>query len=439
MEMPVFKAISENALPAMAAMFMMLLYNLADTLFIGQTHDPYQVAAISLCTPIFMLCVSFGTVFGIGGTSLISRMLGERNAQKAKNVCSFCFWGGIASGLVLTIIILLFSNSLLHMMGVSDLSFAYAKNYLMIVSFCCPFSVIANSYNTILRSEGKPREAMGGQLLGNLINLVLDPIFISFFNMGIVGAAIATVIGNVFGALFYIRFFAAGESSLSIRLKDFAMNDGIASGVLSIGIPAALGSLLMSASQIVANKQLIGYGDLAVAGYGVAGKLCMITGTFCIGLGQGVQPLLGYCVGSKNKNRFKSFITSSLVAALGLGIGMTAIVLIFRKQIVFAFLQNPQAFDYAVNFTTIMLSTGFLFGIFYVLVSILQAMGKGLASLIVNISRQGLVFIPALFVLKAIIGINGIVWAQPVADVISIMIAGVICLTSVRGFLQKKN
>ena len=234
----------------------------------------------------------------------------------------------------------------------------------------------------------------------------------------------------------YIRYFAAGKSSLSIRLKDFAMNEGIASGVLAIGIPAAFGSLLMSASQIVANKQLTGYGDLAVAGYGVAGKLSMITGTFCIGLGQGVQPLLGYCVGSKNKARFKSFITSSLIIALGLGLGLTGIVLIFRKQIVLAFLQDPQASAYAITFTTIMLSTGFLFGVFYVLVSILQAMGKGLASLIVNISRQGLIFIPALFVLKAIIGINGIVWAQPAADVISVLIAAAICFAAVRVFLQ---
>lgn len=438
MEIPVLKAISENALPAMAAMIMVLLYNLADTFFIGKTNDPYQVAAISLCTPIFMLCVSFGTVFGIGGTSLISRMLGEGKNEKARNVCSFCFWGGAASGLALTVCILLLSKGFLTVMGAGEQSFAYARDYLLIVSLCCPFAVVANTYNNILRSEGRSKEAMGGQLLGNLLNMVLDPIFISVFKMGITGAAIATVIGNVFGALFYIRYFVAGKSTLSIRLKDFATKEGIASGVFAIGIPAALGSLLMSLSQIIANKQMVGYSDLAVAGYGVSGKIIMITGAFCVGLGQGVQPLLGFCVGSKNKKRFREFVVASLICALILAIALSAVVLIFRKPIVLAFLKDPQAAAYATTFTTILLSTGFLFGVFYVLASILQAMGKGLASLIVNVSRQGLVFIPALFILKAVLGINGIVWAQPVADVLSVLLASVICFRAARGFLRSE-
>lgn len=438
-EMPVFKAILENAVPAMAAMLMVLIYNLADTFFIGRTNDPYQVAAISLCTPIFLICISLGTIFGVGGTSLISRMLGEGKSEKAKKISSFCFYGGIVSGLLLTAIILLFSEKLLTMMGATGKSFAFGKEYLLIVALCCPFSVIANSYNNILRAEGKSKEAMGGQLLGNLVNIILDPIFISFFGMGIVGAAIATVIGNVLGALYYIRYFFTQDSILSIRLKDFSMGDKIATGVLAIGVPAALGSFLMSASQIVANTLIMEYGDFAVAGYGVAGKINMIAGTFCIGLGMGIQPLMGFCVGSKNKKRFKELFTASLLFALVLGGGLTLFTLLLRKQIVLAFLQETQTVNYAITFITILLSTGPLFGIFYVLSSTLQAMGKGMESLIVNLSRQGLIFIPALFILNPILGVNGLIWAQPVADVLSVLFAGAICIMAVKAFMKAEE
>ncbi len=436
-EMPVYRAIMENALPAIAAMIMVLIYNLADTFFIGRTNDPYQVAAISLCSPIFMLCVSLGTIFGIGGTSLISRVLGEGNSRKAKQICSFCFYGGIAGGLLLSAAIFLFSTPLLHLMGAKELSFDYAREYLLIIALSCPFSVVSNSYNNILRSEGRSREAMGGQILGNLVNIILDPIFISGLNMGITGAAVATVIGNVCGAVYYLIYFLRGKSALSIRIRDFSARNGIAAGVFSIGVSAALGSFLMSTSQIVANQQMMQYGDLAVAGYGVAGKINMIVGAVCVGLGQGVQPLIGFCVGSGNRKRFRELVSASLVIALGAGLLMTVAVLVLRKPIVAAFLQEPQASGYAVTFTTILLCTGFLFGVFYVMASILQAMGKGPASLVVNLSRQGLVFLPALFILKSILGINGIVWAQPVADVISVLISAVICFRVTRGFLKK--
>lgn len=438
MEMPVFKAVCANALPAMAAMVMVLLYNLADTFFIGRTNDPYQVAAISLCTPIFSLSLSIGTVFGIGGTSLISRLLGERNDGKAKNACSFCFWGGCVSGFALMLIILIFNKGLLKLMGASESTIDFARSYLLIVAFCCPFSVIANSYNNILRAEGKSKEAMGGQIIGNLINIVLDPIFISVFKMGIAGAAVATVLGNAIGALYYIRFYTSGKAFLSIKLKDFAMKDGIASEIFAIGVPAAVGSFLISASQITANKLMLAYSDLAVAAYGVAGKIIMIAGTFCIGLGQGVQPLMGFCYGAKNKDRFKEFMRVSLIFALVLGTAMSGLIFLFRIPVIHAFLQESQTVEYAGTFLLILLTTSSLVGVFTVLVSILQAMGKALASLIVNVSRQGLIFIPSLFILSKFLGVNGIVWSQPVSDVVSLVLGFAACLKAIRNFPESE-
>lgn len=416
---PVPKAVLKNALPAMAAMLMVLIYNLADTFFIGQTHNDILVAAVSLATPVFLIFMAVGTVFGMGGTSVISRALGEGRTEYAKKVCSFCMWGCVVVGIAMSALFLIFMDSILALVGASADTWEPAKTYLTIVAFGGPFVLISNCYSNVIRAEGNSTQAMAGQLLGNLVNVVLDPVMILGFNWGIAGAAIATVIGNVLGAGYYILYFIRGKSTLSIRLKDFSMKDKICSGVLAIGIPASLGSLLMSVSQIIVNAQMANYDDMAVAGIGVAMKVTMMTGMVCIGFGQGIQPLLGYCVGAKLWERFKKTMRFSSIFSLGLSAVMTALCYLLRNQIVGAFLTEPAAFDYAVSFTNILLTTSILFGLFYVLCNSLQAMGAATPALIVNLSRQGIIYIPALFILQAWLGVTGLVWAQPVADILS--------------------
>ena len=416
---PVPKAVLKNALPAMAAMLMVLIYNLADTFFIGQTHNDILLAAVSLATPVFLIFMAVGTVFGMGGTSVISRALGEGRTEYAKKVCSFCMWGCIVVGITISALFLIFMDSILALVGASADTWEPAKTYLAIVAFGGPFVLISNCYSNVIRAGGNSTQAMTGQLLGNLVNVVLDPIMILGLNWGIAGAAIATVIGNVLGAGYYILYFVRGKSSLSIRLQDFSMKDKICSGVLAIGIPASLGSLLMSVSQIIINSQMAGYDDMAVAGIGVAMKVTMMTGMVCIGFGQGIQPLLGYCVGAKLWERFKKTMRFSIIFSLGLSAVMTALCYLLRGQIVGAFLTEPAAFDYAVAFTNILLTTSILFGLFYVLCNSLQAMGAATPALIVNLSRQGIIYIPALFILQAWLGVSGLVWAQPVADILS--------------------
>lgn len=357
-KMPVSKAVIQNALPAVAAMLMVLIYNLADTFFIGQTHDAYQVAAVSLATPVFLVFMSIGTIFGVGGTSVISRAYGEGKKEYAKKICSFCMWSCIAIGILLTIGFLVF----------------------------------------------------------------LDAVLIMVFHWDIVGCALATLFGEAVGAIYYLYYYLTGKSILSINIKDFTLKDKVAGSVLSIGIPAALGSLLMSASQIIMNSQMAAYGDMAVAGIGVAMKIVMITGMVSMGIGQGVQPLLGYCVGAKTWERFKKYMKFAFCFATILGVSLTMLCYVFTNQIVGVFLTDPNAFDYAVEFARILLSTGPVFGIFYVLTNALQAMGAAMPSLIINISRQGLIYIPALFLLNAILGVNGLVWAQPIVDVISLVV-----------------
>lgn len=431
------KAVLQNALPAMAAMLMVLIYNLADTFFIGQTHDALQVAAVSLATPVFLLFMAVGTIFGIGGTSVISRAMGEGREEYAKKVSSFCMWSCVVVGVAMSAVFLLFMDKILMLVGASSDTWEYAKTYLMIVSFSGPFVLIANCYSNVVRAEGQSGKAMMGQLLGNLLNVILDPIMILGFGWNITGAAIATVIGNVVGAGYYIVYLLRGKSMLSISLKDFTVKDKVASGVLTIGIPAALGSLLMSVSSIIMNSQMTRYGDMALAGVGVAMKVTMMTGMVCIGLGQGVQPLLGYCVGAKKWERYRGVFRFSMIFAFVLSTALTVICYLFLPQIVSAFLTDAEAFDYGVAFSKILLCTSFLFGVFYVMTNALQACGAATESLIVNISRQGLIYIPAMFLLGALFHETGLIWAQPIADVLSLALAAVLYFRKSKILMKK--
>lgn len=432
---PVPAAVLKTTVPAMIAMLMVLIYNLADTFFIGLTRDPYQLAAVSMAMPVFLIFTSVGTVFGIGGTSVISRALGQGRQEYAKKVCAFCMWSCIVIGLLLTAVFLIGMEPILTLMRTSADTHDLIKKYLSIVALGGPFVLVSNCFSNVVRAEGQSEKAMMGQFLGNLLNVILDPVMISLLGWGVSGAAAATLIGNVFGACYYILFYLRKRSILSIHPRDFSLGDHISSGVLSIGIPASLGSLMMSLSQIVMNGQMTEFGDMAVAGIGVASKVVMITGMLCIGFGQGVQPLLGFCIGAGLRDRLKKIMRFSIVFALCLSIGLTLLCYAFSEQLIRIFITEPAAMDYGVRFLHILLTTSFLFGIFYVLANALQAAGKAAAALIVNLSRQGFIYIPALFLLKALLGADGLVWAQPVADVLSTVLVVILYSKTMKNIL----
>ncbi len=426
------KAVLSNTIPAMAAMLMVLIYNLADTFFIGQTHNALMVAAVSLATPVFLIFMALGTIFGIGGTSVISRSIGAGRQDYARHVCAFCMWGCTIVGIIMTILLLVFMDPVLSLIGASAQTWEYARQYLQIVALAGPFVMISNCYANIIRAEGHAGLAMIGQLAGNLLNVILDPIMILSWNWGVAGAAVATALSNLISALYYIHYFHTGRSILSIAWKDATIHDGVMKNVLSIGIPAALGDMLMSVSNILVNARMAAYGDMAVAGIGVAMKVTMITGMICIGFGQGVQPLLGWCVGAKNWPRFRRSLRFSVLFALALSTVMTVVCYAYTGEIVHAFLDQAEAYAYACQFARILLSTSFLFGMYYVLSNALQAMGAAGSALIINMSRQGLIYIPALFLLESVMGMNGLVWAQPCADVLSLILVIVLYLHTYR-------
>ncbi|MBQ5333630.1 MAG: MATE family efflux transporter [Oscillospiraceae bacterium] len=437
---PVPKAVLHNIVPSIISMLMVLVYNLADTFFISQTKDAYMVAAVSLATPAFLLFMAVGMLFGIGGTSLISRLLGEGKKDKALHACSFCFWTGAAVGVFGMLLIFFAAEPVAKIVGATPDTEAYVVEYLRIVSFGIPFLVIGNAFSSIIRAEGKASKAMAGMIIGNLANIILDPIMILGMGMNVGGAAAATTIGNVLAALFYIFHFISGKSMLSISPKLYKAGEGIASGVLAIGVPASLNSMLMSTSNVVINNLMTHHGDMAVAGLGVAMKVNMIAVMLLIGLGTGIQPLLGYNFGAGNRQRFKDILNFSLILAVSLSMVMTIICYAWAGPMVSAFLEEPSAYDYGMKFARIYIISGPILGVLFVMINTIQAMGAAIPSLILSISRQGLLFMPVLFIFNAVFGTaRSLAMAQPVTDYLAATLAVILAVISFKKYFKERK
>lgn len=437
---PVPKAVISNIIPSIISMIMVLVYNLADTFFIGQTKNAYMVAAVSIATPAFLIFMAIGMLFGIGGTSLISRMLGEGNEKKAKKISSFCFWTGFAIGIFAIIFILCFLSPICKMIGATNDTMDYTKQYLQIVSIGIPFLIVSNSFSNIIRAEGKARTAMFGMILGNVLNIVLDPIMILGFHWNVAGAAIATVIGNIASAVFYLIHLLSKNSMLSIRLSDYQVGNGIAVGIFAIGVPASLNSILMSTSNIVVNNLMRKHGDMAIAGLGVAMKVNMIVVMLLIGLGSGIQPLLGYCFGAKNKKRYMDVLKFSLCLAFGLSLIMTVICYVGAGPLVNAFLDNKDAYAYGMSFARIYIYSGPIMGILFVLINAIQSTGAAIPALILSISRQGLLYLPILYIFHQVFdSAKMLASAQPVTDYLSVLLAFVLFFITYKTYFKDEK
>lgn len=434
---PVPKAVLSNAIPSIISMIMVLAYNLADTFFIGQTKNAYMVAAVSVATPAFLIFMAIGMLFGIGGTSLISRMLGQGKQEKAKSISSFCFWTGLVIGIISMVLIWVLNKPICLLVGASDETLGYTSQYLSILAVSVPFLIISNMFSNIIRAEGYAQKAMVGMIIGNVANIVLDPVMILLFKWNIAGAAIATTVGNILATLYYMIHLISKNSLLSIRLKDYKAGGSIATGVLSIGIPASFNSILMSTSNIIINNLMKVYGDMAVAGLGVAMKVNMIVVMLLIGLGTGIQPLLGYCFGAKNRQRYIAVLKFSVCLALAMSIVMTIICYLGAAPLVTAFLDNKDAFSYGFTFSRIYIISGPVLGILFVMINAIQSTGAALPSLILSISRQGLLFIPILFILNAVTdSAQMLVIAQPVTDYLATAFSVVLFIITYKKYFK---
>ena len=268
-----------------------------------------------------------------------------------------------------------------------------------------------------MRAENHPSGAMLGQIIGNFINIILDPIMILYFDWGITGAAIATVIGNLSGMIFYLGYFLSGRSQMKISPRYMKFTPEI----FYIGIPACLDPVLMSVSQMILNSLMSAYGDMAVAANGVAMRIEHIAIILAMGTGQGVQPVLGFFVGAKGWKEYKDVLKFALKFACSLSLIVIVTCFIFANEIARIFLIEPVAFNYAVDFVRIFLISSMFFSIFFIFINALQAMGAGRASFILSISRQCLIYVPAMLILNYFYGAYGLIIALPVAESISLL------------------
>ncbi|MCI8336095.1 MAG: MATE family efflux transporter [Peptococcaceae bacterium] len=436
----VAKVVLTNVVPSIISMIMVLVYNLADTFFIGRTHNDFMVAAVSVATPVFLIFMALGMLFGIGGTSLISRTLGGNNLAKAKNISSFCFWVSAGVGVFGMFFIWVAMDWLCQVIGASADTIGYVREYLGILAFGIPFLVISNVFSNILRTEGQANRAMIGMILGNMLNVVLDPIMILTLEWNVAGAAIATVIGNVVAAVYYLAYYISGKSMLSIKLKDFSCSNRIPMDVFAIGVPASLNSMLMSVSNIVINKVMFVYGDMAIAALGVAMKVNMIAVMLLIGVGTGIQPVLGYCYGAGNRARFMAVLKFSMVFVIGLSLVMSAICYFGASGLVQAFLEDDAALDLGMKFTRVLIISGPILGILFVLINTIQALGAALPSLVLSVSRQGLIYLPLLFILQAFADSpEMIVAVQPLTDYLATLLAFILFVFAYRSRFPKRQ
>ncbi len=444
------KAVATLALPSMMGMLINVVYNLADTFFVGQTGDSNQVAAVSVAMPVFLFLLAVGNLFGVGGCAFISRSLGEGKKEKIKTISSFCIYTGLMVSVVLGVLFILFKKPLLYLVGASDNTIGYACDYLFWVAVGAPSVVVSIVASNLVRGEGAAKDSMIGMVVGQVVNIVLDPVFILNsgdklfgislplgFGLGVKGAAIATVLGNVVSVLYFLVYFIKGGSILSITPSRYSAKNGIAKGVVSVGVPAALNNLLMSLSNIVINMFLSRYGDYAVAAMGVAMKANMLVVMLQIGLAQGIQPLIGYCYGSHNFTRMRKSIRFGMMCNVIIGATVTAFYIVFRRSVIGVFIDDEAVIEYGVKMLTALMVPGTLLGIMFIINFAFQGMGKGAQSLILAGSRQGLVYLPMLLIMNYFVGLEGIIWAQPVADLVSIAIA-VIMFTSTINKIKKE-
>ena len=433
------KAVATMAVPTMISMLVVVIYNMADTFFIGQTKDPLRVAAVSLATPVFMIFMALGHLFGIGGSSAISRALGERRKDRAWHISSFCCYGSLGLGVMVAVISVLGMEQILHLIGASENTIGFARQYLTIISIGAPTIMFSTAFANILRGEGASRESMVGNLLGTIVNIILDPVMILGLGWGVSGAALATIIGNIAACFFYISYYVRGKSMLSIHVKDFRMGEGIAASVAAIGIPASLNNILMSFANIILNQALVGYGDTPVAAMGVALKSNMLVVLLQIGLCVGIQPLIGYNYGSGNKKRLMQVFKFTGVVSVIMGMLLTLFMIIARKTMIQVFINDAEVVSYGIRMVVALQLSAPFIGILFLCINTIQGMGKALPSLVLTVCRQGLIFIPLIFILNAMLGLDGVIYAQPAADYLSILVGIMICMHLFRSMEHRER
>lgn len=443
--MPVGKALLTMAIPTIISQLITMVYNLADTFFIGMSGDPYKVAAASVVGILYFMLNALANLFGVGGGSLLSRLLGEKRESDARHVGTFSIYGSLLIAAVYSLVCLLFTEPLARLLGASDNTVGYASSYLfwVVVIGGIP-STIGLTMSHLLRSAGYSRESGTGLAIGGISNILLDPLFMFVLlpaGNEVTGAAIATLLSNTITLLYFLRVYykLRNKTVLSVSPKYIRLEPKLIVSILAIGLPSAITALLANLTSIIKNNLTAGYGDIELAAYGIVLKADMLPLNIGMGLCQGMMPLVAYNYASKNYPRMRAFTRAAQISGMATACLFIAVFELLAPQIIWLFIRDEATIAYGKDFLRIAcLATPFMISNFQKIYC-LQAMGKGKESLILGIFRQGLFAIPILLVMNHFVGLYGVVSAQLISDALTFIFSTLIYRRVYNGLQKETN
>lgn len=429
---PIPAALAKMAIPTIVSQLITLIYNIADTWFIGQTNNPYMVAASSLVLTIFLMTAALANLFGVGGGNLVVRLLGGKDEEEAKKAASLSLVMAAGVSLTFSVLCFLFMDPLLRLLGASDYTIGYAKQYLtfVVVIGAVP-TVLANTMSAMVRNIGHSKEAGFGLGMGGVLNVILDPIFMFvIFPDGyqVAGAAVATMLSNVITLLYFILTYQKlkGETVLSLPRRVEKIRKDSLGSLFSVGIPAAMSLLLFDLTTMVINRLAAGHGDTQLAAIGIVLKVERLPLNIGIGICLGMTPLVAYNYASKNHKRMKEFFSAARFAGLVISVMCVVFYRFCAPYIVRAFISDADTVRYGTEFLqSRCFATPFMFLSFH-MVHFMQAVNRGKVSFQLAVIRQICLNIPILILLNHFFGMSGIVWTQLIADAINVVVSYII-------------
>ena len=419
---PIPKALMALGVPIMIGMLINALYNLVDAYFVGGLGES-PMGAISIVFPLGQVVVGLGLMFGNGAASYLSRLLGRGDRDTANKVASTALYSSVIIGAVIIIFTAIFLKPILFLLGATDTIMPYAVAYARIYVISCIFNVFNVTMNNIVSSEGAAKTTMCALLLGAVLNIGLDPVFIYVLDMGVVGAAIATAISQLFSTLVYVAYVFRKKSAFSFSIRNFNPSKQILTEILKIGVPTLTFQLLTSLSIALINRAANGYGDAVIAGMGAVTRITSMGTLVVFGFLKGFQPIAGFSYGAKNFARLREAIKTSILWSTCFCVVVGLLMFIFPEQIISQF-ANGNSEMLSVGQKSLMANglSFFLFGFYTVYSSLFLALGKGTAGFVLGACRQGICFVPVILLLPIVWGMNGILYAQPIADILSAII-----------------
>ena len=422
-EMPIPKLLTEMSIPAIIGMLVTAVYNIVDTIFVGRIGTE-AIGAVTIAFPLFMVISAIGLAFGIGSGSYISRLLGEDNKEMANRVSSTSIITTFIVGILFASFGLYYLRPLLRMFGAIDVIMPYAVNYTAIIIIGSIFTMSNMNMNNMVRAEGSAKMSMIALSSGAVLNIILDPILIFYFNMGITGASTATVISQAVSTVMLISFYNSERSVLDFKFKNFKPTFSIYAEIMKIGVPTLIRQLLSSVAMTVLNNMAAVYGAAAVASIGIINRVFSFGFFVIAGFTQGFQPVAGFNFGARKIERLKESIKVTMQRTTIFGVTLFIAFFFFNREVISLFSGDPEVIDIAASGLRLYALILPLLGFAITSNTLFQALGHGIPATILSLSRQGFFFIPAIYFLSNNFGLQGLFMAQPTADGLTFILAG---------------